>query len=103
MSIELKFFLGLQIKQVEDGIYIHQTKYFNLDDYKSMYTLIHLTSILTLDDSNKKVDQSAYIGTTNLGLWFKKSDKYKLKGYYDVDYDGDQIERKNISGGCHFI
>ncbi|RDX82485.1 Copia protein, partial [Mucuna pruriens] len=44
-----KFFLGHQIKQANDGIYIHQTKYvkellkkFNLEDYKSMSTLMHL-------------------------------------------------------------
>jgi len=27
MMEELKFFLGLQIKQIDEGIYIHQTKY----------------------------------------------------------------------------
>ncbi|RDX64949.1 putative mitochondrial protein, partial [Mucuna pruriens] len=42
-------------------------------------------------------------GTTNLGLWFKNFDKNKLKGYYDTDYTGDKIERKNTNGGCHFI
>ncbi|RDX90268.1 Copia protein, partial [Mucuna pruriens] len=43
---ELKFFLGLQIKQVEDETYIHQTKHikellnmFNLEDCKSMSTV----------------------------------------------------------------
>ena len=27
MMGELKFFLGLQVKQIDEGIYIHQTKY----------------------------------------------------------------------------
>ncbi|RDY04457.1 Copia protein, partial [Mucuna pruriens] len=64
---ELKFFLGLQIKEAEDGIYIHQTKYvkellkkFNLEDCKTMSTPIHPTSILSLDEMNKKVDQTSY-------------------------------------------
>ncbi|RDX82804.1 hypothetical protein CR513_36367, partial [Mucuna pruriens] len=103
-----------------------------------MSTSMHPTSILTLNDSNKKVDQTThrtrpdimfsiylcacfqvntreshlivvnYIFrylkcTTNLCLWFKKFDEYRIKGYCDVDYNGDQIERKSISGGCHFI
>ncbi|RDX95615.1 putative mitochondrial protein, partial [Mucuna pruriens] len=66
---ELKLFLGFQIKQENDGIYTHQTKYvkeflkkFKLDDCKSMSIPMHLTSILTLDDSNKRVDQTTYRG-----------------------------------------
>ncbi|RDX77987.1 putative mitochondrial protein, partial [Mucuna pruriens] len=91
---ELKFFFGLQIKQVEDEIYIHQTKYvkkFNLEDCKIMLTLMYPTSILSLDEIDKKVDQASYKGmiesllyliafrpditylkgTTNLVLWIK--------------------------------
>ncbi|RDY01003.1 Copia protein, partial [Mucuna pruriens] len=67
MMGQLKFFLGLQIKQAEDGIYIHQTNYlnellkkFNLEYCKSMSTPMHPTSILSQDESNKKVDQSSY-------------------------------------------
>ncbi|RDX93130.1 hypothetical protein CR513_24669, partial [Mucuna pruriens] len=52
-------------KYADDGIYIHQTKYanqllkkFTLDDCKSISTPMHPTSILTLDDSNKMVDQT---------------------------------------------
>ncbi|RDX71583.1 hypothetical protein CR513_49056, partial [Mucuna pruriens] len=40
---------------------------------------------------------------TNLGLCFKKSNKYKLVRYYDVDSARDKIKRKNTSEGCHFI
>ena len=43
MMGKLKFFLGLQIKQTNEGIYIHQTKYvkellkkFKMDDAKPM-------------------------------------------------------------------
>ncbi|RDX83957.1 hypothetical protein CR513_35059, partial [Mucuna pruriens] len=41
--------------------------------------------------------------TTNLRLWFKKSDNYRLKGYCGAHYAGDRIKRKSTSGGCHFI
>ncbi|RDX98511.1 hypothetical protein CR513_18552, partial [Mucuna pruriens] len=35
--------------------------------------------------------------TTNLRLWFKKFDKYKLKDHYDVDYAGKQLRRQGIN------
>ncbi|RDX65651.1 Copia protein, partial [Mucuna pruriens] len=91
MMRELKFFLGLQIKQAEDEIYIHQTKYLkellkklNLEDCKTMPTPMHPTLILSLDEIDKKIPK-------------------RLKDYSDVDFAGDRIERKDISGGCHFI
>jgi len=43
------------------------------------------------------------IGTPNLGLCFKREKTYKLLGYCDADFDGDRVERKSTSGGCHFI
>ena len=53
MMGELKFFLGLQIKKIDEGIYIHQTKYvkellkkFKMDDAKPMKTLMHPTIVL---------------------------------------------------------
>ncbi|RDX77582.1 hypothetical protein CR513_42270, partial [Mucuna pruriens] len=64
----------------EDGIYIHQTKYvkelikkFNLEDCKSMSIPKHTTSILTLDDSNKKVDQTSYRGMIGSLLYLTTS------------------------------
>ena len=45
MMGELKFFLELQINQIDEGIYIHQTKYvkellkkFKMDDVKQIKT-----------------------------------------------------------------
>jgi len=52
MMRELKFFLGLQIKQIGEGIYIHQIKYvkeilkkFKMDDAKPMKTQSRWTKI----------------------------------------------------------
>ena len=66
MMREMKFFLGLQIKQTNNGIYIHQTKYvkellkkFKLEDTKEMKTLMHPTC-LGLDEESNKVDNSQY-------------------------------------------
>ncbi|RDX87845.1 hypothetical protein CR513_30643, partial [Mucuna pruriens] len=64
---------------------------------------MHPTSILTLDDLDKKIDQITHRGTPNFGLWFKKYDKYMFKSYYDANYAGDKIEKKSINGDFHFI
>ncbi|PNY05239.1 retrotransposon-related protein [Trifolium pratense] len=146
MMGELKFFLGIQINQSKEGIYIHQTKYtkellkkFNMEDCKPMNTPMHPTSSLCKSEEEGKVDQKIYRGmigsllyltasrpdilfsvclcarfqsdpreshltavkrifrylkgTTNLGLFYKKSNDYKLVGFCDADYAGDKIER----------
>lgn len=58
---ELKFFLGIQINQTLEGIYIHQTKNvkellkkFNLSDSKPTKTPMHTTCILGKDEVSKK-------------------------------------------------
>ena len=43
------------------------------------------------------------VGTTNLSLFYKKNQDFRLVGYYDADYAEDRVERKSISGGCHFL
>ena len=67
MMGELKFFLGLQIKQTRNGIYSQQTLYmkellkkFNMDDAKVMKTPMHPTTYLELDEKSKKVDETQY-------------------------------------------
>ena len=42
-------------------------------------------------------------GTTNLGLFYRKSLDYKLVGFCDADYVGDRIERKSTSENCQFL
>ena len=42
-------------------------------------------------------------GTTNLGLFYRKSSDFKLVGYCDAGYAGDNIERKSTSGSCQFL
>jgi len=43
------------------------------------------------------------IGTSNLGLWFKGKEDFRLTSFCDVDYVGDKVERKSTTGRCHFI
>ena len=63
MMGELKFFLGIQINQCKDGLYVHQTKYtkdllkkLKLEDCKVMNTPMHPTCTLSKEDTGSKVD-----------------------------------------------
>jgi hypothetical protein len=64
MMGELKFFLGFQIKQLEDGTFLSQTKYtrvilkkFGMDKEKSIKTPMGTNGHPDLDISGKSVDQ----------------------------------------------
>ena len=61
---ELIYFLGLQIKQLKDGIFINQAKYikellkkYNLENAKSISTPMAVNSKLDSDEKGKPVDQ----------------------------------------------
>ena len=69
MSImgELTYFLGFQIKQLKDGVFISQTKYttdmlkkFDIDKAKPIKTPMPTTGYLNLDGDDKAIDQKVY-------------------------------------------
>ena len=39
--------------------------------------------------------------TMDIGLWYPKSDNFKLIGFLDVNFVGCNVERKSTSGTCH--
>lgn len=64
---ELKFFLGLQIKQTENGIFVNQSKFtkdlmskFGLQDSKPLNTPICTSSKITIDLTGVEVDTKLY-------------------------------------------
>jgi hypothetical protein len=70
MSItgELQFFLGLQIKQSNEGKFLHQAKYtkdsvrkFKMEDSKAMTTPMSTTTALDADEEGEHVDQKEYL------------------------------------------
>jgi len=85
MMGELKFFLGIQVNQFKDGVYVHQTKYtkellkkFKLEDCKVMNTPMHTTCILSKEDTGTKVDQKLYRGMIGSLLYLTASRPYIL-------------------------
>ena len=67
MMCELKFFLGLQIKQTREGTFISQTKYtkdsinkFNMQECKGMKTPMPTSGHLDLTKEDEPVDQKVY-------------------------------------------
>jgi hypothetical protein len=64
---ELPFFLGLQIHQRNQGIFISQTKYiiemlkrFGMEDCKPVITPMQTSCKLNKDDDSKSTDQRQY-------------------------------------------
>jgi len=156
MMGELGFFLGLQIKQHPNGIFISQEKYvkdilkkYKMNEAKIMVTPMHPSSSLDKDESGKSISEKEYrgmigsllyltasrpdivfvvglcaifqtcakesqliavkgilrylVGTTDLGLWYRKGSSFDLAAYCDADYAGDKVERKSTSGTCQFL
>ncbi|GJS61984.1 retrovirus-related pol polyprotein from transposon TNT 1-94 [Tanacetum coccineum] len=75
MMGELNFFLGLQIKQLNDGIFFNQSKYikemlkkFGLEDSKPMKTPMSTETKLTRDEEGESVDNTKYRGMISVCL-----------------------------------
>jgi hypothetical protein len=67
MMGELKYFLGFQVKQLQEGTFISQTKYtqdilskFGMKDAKPIKTPMGTNGHLDLDTKGKSVDQKVY-------------------------------------------
>lgn len=80
MMGELTFFLGLQIKQYKDGIFISQGKYvsellkkYKLDQVKHAKTPMATNERLDLDKEGKNVDEKLYRGMIGSLLYLTAS------------------------------
>ncbi|GJV75912.1 putative ribonuclease H-like domain-containing protein [Tanacetum coccineum] len=121
---ELTFFLGLQVQQKKDGIFISQDKYVGeiLKKFRSMIgSLMYLTSLRpdimfavcasARYQVNLKVLHLHAVkrifrflkGQPKLGLWYPKDSPFDLVAYTDSDYTGASLDRKSTTGGCQFF
>ncbi|XP_014506414.1 uncharacterized protein LOC106766179 [Vigna radiata var. radiata] len=80
MMGELTYFLGLQVKQTTDGIFIHQSKYcnyllkrFKMTKCKDVATPMATNCYLDLDEAGKNVDQRMFRGMIGSLLYLTAS------------------------------
>nr|GEZ52641.1 hypothetical protein [Tanacetum cinerariifolium] len=128
---ELAFFLGLQVKQKKDRIFISQDKYvaeilrkFEMTDGKSssmigslMYLTLSRPDIMfavcacarfqvTPKASHLHVVKRIFRylkGKPHLGLWYPKGSPFDLVAYSNSDHAGASLDRKSTTGGCQFL
>ncbi|GKF96437.1 hypothetical protein Tco_0289172, partial [Tanacetum coccineum] len=124
MGEELTFFLGLQVKQKEDGIFISQNKYvaeilkkFDFASVKTASTPIKTQKPLVKDEEATNVD--AYLYRSMIGSLMyliasrpniifavcacSRVSSFDLEAYSDSDYAGANFDRKSTTGGCQFL
>ncbi|GJX27726.1 putative ribonuclease H-like domain-containing protein [Tanacetum coccineum] len=96
---ELTFFLGLQVKQKEYGIFFSQDKYvadilrkFSFTDFRTASTLMDIEMPLLKDSDGDDVDVHLY-----------RDSSFKLVAYSDSDYARASLDRKSTIGGCQFL
>ncbi|GKA26324.1 putative ribonuclease H-like domain-containing protein, partial [Tanacetum coccineum] len=115
---KLTFFLGLQVRQKEDGVFISQDEYvteilkkFGFSDVKTASTPMETHKPLLKDADGEDVDEHLYrsmIGSlmylTSLrpDIMFADS-PFDLVAYTDSDYAGASLDRKSTTGGCQFL
>nr|GEW81737.1 putative ribonuclease H-like domain-containing protein [Tanacetum cinerariifolium] len=126
---ELTFFLGLQVLQKKDGIFLLQDKYvgdilkkFGYSDVRSMIgSLMYLTAskpdimfAICACARHQVTPKECHIHTVKrifrylkghpkLGLWYPKEYPFELVAYSDSDYGGATQDRKLTTRGCQFL
>nr|GEV25670.1 reverse transcriptase domain-containing protein [Tanacetum cinerariifolium] len=106
---ELTFFLGMQVTQKDDGIFISQDKYvdeilkkFGFSTVKTTSTPME-TSKPLMKEENVEDNLSILKGQPKLGLWYPKNSPFNLEAYTNSDYAGSSLDRKSTIGGCQFL
>ncbi|GJW42146.1 putative ribonuclease H-like domain-containing protein [Tanacetum coccineum] len=127
---ELTFFLGLQVKQKEDDIFISRDKYvaeilkkFDFANVKTASAPIETQKSLTKDEEAADVDVHLYRsmigslmylttsrpdimylkGKPKLGIWYPRVSSFDLEAYLDSDYAEENLNRKSKIGGFQFL
>ncbi|GJR23035.1 putative ribonuclease H-like domain-containing protein [Tanacetum coccineum] len=120
---ELTFFLGLQVQQKEDGIFISQDKYvadilkkFDFTTVKAASTPIETNKALNKDEKAEDVDVYLYRSMIGLLMYLTASrpdimfvvcacardSPFDLEAFFYSDYARASLDRKSTTGGCHF-
>ncbi|GJW13965.1 putative ribonuclease H-like domain-containing protein [Tanacetum coccineum] len=112
---ELTFFLGLQVKQKENGIFISQDKYvtkilkkFGFSDVKTASTPMETHKPLLKDVNGEDVDEHLYRSMIGSLMYLTSSrpdimfadSPFDLVAYTDNDYTRASLDRKSTTGGA---
>ncbi|GJX95227.1 putative ribonuclease H-like domain-containing protein [Tanacetum coccineum] len=125
---ELTFFLGLQVQQKKDGIFISQDKYvadilkkFDFCPLSMIGSLMYLTysrpgimfavcACARFQVTPKMLHLHVvkrifrYLkGQPKLGLWYPRDSPFDLEAFSDSDYAGASLDGKSITGSCQFL
>nr|GEU74288.1 hypothetical protein [Tanacetum cinerariifolium] len=126
---ELTFFLGLQVLQKKDGIFLSQDKYvgdilkkFGYSDVRSMIgSLMYLTAsrpdimfAVCTCARHQVTPKECHLhavkrifrylkGHPKLGLWYPKEYPFDLVAYSDSDYGSATQDRKSTIKDCQFL
>ncbi|GJS87489.1 uncharacterized mitochondrial protein-like protein [Tanacetum coccineum] len=113
---ELTCFMGLPVKQKEDGIFISQDKYvakilrkFSFTDVKTTSTPMDTDKPLLKDLDGDDVDVHLYRSMIGSLMYLTSSrpdiidSPFDLVAYSDSDYAGASLDKKSTTGGCQFL
>ncbi|GKB11947.1 putative ribonuclease H-like domain-containing protein [Tanacetum coccineum] len=104
---ELTFFLGLQVKQQPDGIFISRDKY--VANILKKFDFLTIRTATTPIESNKplvKVEDGVDVDVhvyrylkhqPKLGLWYPRDSPFELEAFSDSDYGGASLDRKSTT------
>eukprot|EP00253_Pinus_taeda_P010237 PITA_10237 len=122
----LHYFLGLEIWQHNDGLFVSLGKYapeilekFNMHGYKPVDTPLpggwRKEDATSAELSQAMVKPTKLLwkagkhvlcylkGTSGYGLWYRQEDEVKLCGFMDADWAGSAMDRKSTSRGIFSI
>ncbi|GJR41311.1 putative ribonuclease H-like domain-containing protein [Tanacetum coccineum] len=121
---ELSFFLGLQVQQKSDGIFLSQNKYvaeilkkFDFATVKTASTPMEPNKALIKDENAEDVDVHLYISmicslmyltTSRPDIIFAvcacvRDSPFDLEAFSDSDYAGASLDRKSTTRGFQFL
>nr|GEV26283.1 hypothetical protein [Tanacetum cinerariifolium] len=111
---DIIFFLGLQVKQKDDGIFISQDKsiigslmYLTASRPDIMFAICACARFqVTPKVSHLHVVKRIFRylkGQSKLGLWYPRDSPFNLEAFSDSDYARASLDRKSTTGGCQFL
>ncbi|GJX33986.1 putative ribonuclease H-like domain-containing protein [Tanacetum coccineum] len=124
---ELSFFLGLQVQQKSNGVFISQDKYVAEILKSLILPQLMIGSLMYLTASRADIMFAIYAcarfqvtpktshlnvvkrifrylkGQPKLGLWYPRDSPFDLEAFSDSDYARASLDRKSTTGGCQFL